>query len=40
MLSYAEIGSAAILSRALGGLLGELVVLVMPGSARRRSSWP
>jgi molybdopterin adenylyltransferase len=32
MLSYAEIGSAAILSRALGGLLGELVVLVMPGS--------
>jgi molybdenum cofactor biosynthesis protein B len=32
MLSYSEIGSAAILSRALGGLLGELVVLVMPGS--------
>ena len=32
MLSYAEIGSAAILSRAIGGLLGELVVLVMPGS--------
>ena len=32
MLSYAEIGSAAILSRAIGGLVGELVVLVMPGS--------
>ena len=32
MLSYAEIGSAAILSRAVGGLVGRLVVLVMPGS--------
>jgi molybdenum cofactor biosynthesis protein B len=32
MLSYAEIGSAAILSRAIGGLVGELAVLVMPGS--------
>ena len=32
MLSYAEIGSAAILSRAVGGLMGRLVVLVMPGS--------
>jgi len=32
MLSYAEIGSAAILSRAIGGLVGDLVVLVMPGS--------
>jgi molybdopterin adenylyltransferase len=32
MLSYAEIGPAAIMSRALGGLMGELVVLVMPGS--------
>lgn len=32
MLSYAEIGSAAILSRAVGGLMGQLVVLVMPGS--------
>lgn len=32
MLSYAEIGSACILSRAVGGLMGELVVLVMPGS--------
>lgn len=32
MLSYAEIGPAAIMSRALGGLMNELVVLVMPGS--------
>jgi molybdopterin adenylyltransferase len=32
MLSFAEIGSACIMSRALGGLMGELVVLVMPGS--------
>lgn len=32
MLSYAEIGSAAILSRALGGLMGPIVVLTMPGS--------
>ncbi|MDB5353175.1 MAG: molybdenum cofactor synthesis domain protein [Planctomycetota bacterium] len=32
MLSYAEIGPAAILSRALGGLMDQLVVLVMPGS--------
>lgn len=32
MLSYAEIGSACILSRAVGGLMGNLVVLVMPGS--------
>ena len=32
MLSYAEIGSACILSRAVGGLIGRLVVLVMPGS--------
>lgn len=32
MLSYAEIGPACILSRAVGGLMGELVVLVMPGS--------
>jgi molybdenum cofactor biosynthesis protein B len=32
MLSHAEIGPACILSRALGGLMGELVVLVMPGS--------
>ena len=32
MLSFAEIGPACIMSRALGGLMGELVVLVMPGS--------
>jgi molybdenum cofactor biosynthesis protein B len=32
MLSYEEIGSAAMLSRALGGVIGSTVVLVMPGS--------
>jgi molybdenum cofactor biosynthesis protein B len=32
MLSYAEIGSACILSRAVGGLIGSVVILVMPGS--------
>ena len=32
MLSFAEIGPAAMLSRALGGLMGRLVVMVMPGS--------
>jgi molybdenum cofactor biosynthesis protein B len=32
MLSYQEIGPAAMLSRALGGLMGETVVLTMPGS--------
>jgi molybdopterin adenylyltransferase len=32
MLSYAEIGPACLLSRAVGGLMGQLVVLVMPGS--------
>ncbi len=32
MLSYQEIGPAAILSRAVGGLMGRLVVLTMPGS--------
>ncbi len=32
MLSYAEIGPACILSRALGGLAGRLVILTMPGS--------
>lgn len=32
MLSYAEIGPACILSRAVGGLMGMLAVLVMPGS--------
>jgi molybdopterin adenylyltransferase len=32
MLSYADIGTAAMLSRAVGGLMGQLVVLTMPGS--------
>jgi molybdopterin adenylyltransferase len=32
MLSFAEIGSACLLSRAVGGLMGKLVILVMPGS--------
>jgi molybdenum cofactor biosynthesis protein B len=32
MLSYAEIGAAAMLSRAAGGLLGRKVLLTMPGS--------
>jgi molybdopterin adenylyltransferase len=32
MLSYAEIGPACMLSRAVGGLMGRLVILVMPGS--------
>ncbi len=32
MLSYQEIGPAAMLSRALGGLIGETVLLTMPGS--------
>ncbi len=32
MLSYAEIGQACMMSRAVGGLMGDLVVLVMPGS--------
>jgi molybdenum cofactor biosynthesis protein B len=32
MLSYAEIGPACMLSRALGGLIGKVVILVMPGS--------
>jgi molybdenum cofactor biosynthesis protein B len=31
-LGYAEIGPATILSRAVGGLIGRVVVLVMPGS--------
>jgi molybdenum cofactor biosynthesis protein B len=31
-LSYQEIGPACILSRATGGLIGPLVVLLMPGS--------
>ncbi|MDP6538711.1 MAG: molybdenum cofactor biosynthesis protein B [Planctomycetota bacterium] len=33
-LSHAEIGSAAILSRAVGGLVGDRVVLAMPGSPK------
>ena len=32
MLSYAEIGPACLLSRAVGGLVGRQVLLVMPGS--------
>jgi molybdenum cofactor biosynthesis protein B len=32
MLSYAEIGPACMLSRAVGGLIGRVAVLVMPGS--------
>jgi molybdenum cofactor biosynthesis protein B len=31
-LSFAEIGPAAMLSRAVGGLVGSTVVLTMPGS--------
>ena len=33
MLSYQEIGSAAMMSRAVGGLFGELVVFALPGSS-------
>jgi molybdenum cofactor biosynthesis protein B len=32
MLSFAEIGPACILSRAVGGLIEQVVILVMPGS--------
>lgn len=32
MLSYQEIGAAAMLSRAVGGLIGRTVLLTMPGS--------
>ena len=32
MLSYQEIGAAAVLSRAIGGLIGRKLVLTMPGS--------
>jgi molybdenum cofactor biosynthesis protein B len=32
MLSYADVGSAAMLSRALGGIAAGRVVLVLPGS--------
>jgi molybdenum cofactor biosynthesis protein B len=31
-LSYHEIGAAAMLSRAVGGLMGTMLVLTMPGS--------
>ena len=34
MLSYQEIGSAALLSRALGGVVGRTVVLALPGSPK------
>ena len=32
MLSYAEIGPACMLSREVGGLIGRVAILVMPGS--------
>ena len=32
MLSFQEIGAAAMLSRAVGGLIGSKIVLTMPGS--------
>ena len=32
-LSYQEIGAAAMLSRAVGGLMGRMIVLTMPGSS-------
>ncbi|HID76561.1 MAG TPA: MogA/MoaB family molybdenum cofactor biosynthesis protein [Planctomycetaceae bacterium] len=32
MLSYQEVGSAAMLSRAVGGVVGRTVLLTMPGS--------
>ncbi len=32
MLSYQQIGAAAMLSRAIGGVVGNTVVLLMPGS--------
>jgi molybdopterin adenylyltransferase len=32
MLSYGQIGTACILSRAVGGLIGSVPILVMPGS--------
>lgn len=33
-LSYQQIGSAALLSRAIGGLVGRKVVLALPGSPK------
>src|SRR5690606_7925844 len=32
MLSYQQVGSAAMLSRAVGGLIGKTAVLTLPGS--------
>jgi molybdenum cofactor biosynthesis protein B len=32
MLSYADIGPAAMLSRAVGGVINNVVILTMPGS--------
>jgi molybdopterin adenylyltransferase len=32
MLSYSDIGPAAMLSRAMGGVLNQVIVLTMPGS--------
>jgi molybdopterin adenylyltransferase len=32
MLSYDDIGPAAMLSRAIGGVMGQVIVLTMPGS--------
>ena len=34
MLSYEQIGAAAILSRATGGVIGNKIVLTMPGSPK------
>ena len=34
MLSYQQIGAAALLSRAIGGVLAGKVVLAMPGSPK------
>ena len=31
-LSFQEIGPAAMLSRAVGGLMGQTIIFVMPGS--------
>jgi molybdenum cofactor biosynthesis protein B len=32
MLSYEDIGPAAMLSRAIGGVIGQVILLTMPGS--------
>jgi molybdenum cofactor biosynthesis protein B len=34
MLSFAEIGSAAMLSRAVGGLAGDTILFALPGSTK------